>query len=81
MLGCEGHFVNRENGVYYLYEADGLCYRLSDDGERIGEGTSWKSTLDATYGQLRFDKITGWSRWLRLNRQEPNPKCYVEMSV
>jgi len=31
-----------------------------------------RGTLDATYGQLRFDQITGWSRWLKLNQQEPN---------
>ena len=37
----------------------------------------WGSTLDATYGQLRFDQLTGWSRWLRLNQQEPNPECYT----
>jgi hypothetical protein len=29
-------------------------------------------------GQLRFDQITGWSRWLKLNQQEPNLKCFVE---
>ena len=36
------------------------------------------STLDETYRQLCFDKATGWSRWLRLNQQEPNLKCFVE---
>jgi len=24
---------------------------------------------------MRFDRLTGWSRWLRLNSQEPNPDC------
>jgi len=28
------------------------------------------STLDSTFGQLAFDKITGWSRWLYMNRQQ-----------
>ena len=77
VLGCQGHYINEENGIKYLYDADGLRY-LFIDGERFGEGTPWGSTLDATYGQLRFDQITGWSRWLRLNRQEPNLKTYVE---
>ena len=39
---------------------------------------SWGSTLDATYGQLRFDNLTGWSRWLKLNQQEPNLEYVVE---
>ena len=77
LLGCQGHFINKEYGNDYLYEADGLRYLLQD-GERSGEGTPWGSTLDATYGQLRFDQITGWSRWLKLNQQEPNLECVVE---
>ena len=77
LLGCQGHYLNKEDGSYYLYDADGLRYSLQD-GERTGEGLPWGSTLDATYGQLRFDQITGWSRWLRLNRQEPNLECYEE---
>ncbi|MBR1499938.1 MAG: hypothetical protein IJ615_09985, partial [Bacteroidaceae bacterium] len=77
LLGCQGHFITKENGFNFLYDADGLVYLLWD-GKRVGEGSSWGSTLDATYGQLRFDQLTGWSRWLKLNRQEPNPQCYVE---
>ena len=77
MLGCQGHYTTVEHGYSYLYDADGLRYPLRD-GERIDEGIPWGSTLDATYGQLRFDQLTGWSRWLKLNRQEPNPQCYVE---
>lgn len=33
---------------------------------------NWGSTGAATYEQLQFDKATGWSRWLKLNKQEPN---------
>ena len=77
MLGCQGHFTTVENGLHIRYDADGLSYLLAD-GEPFGDGLPWGSTLDATYGQLRFDQITGWSRWLKLNRQEPNPKCVVE---
>lgn len=32
---------------------------------------TWGGTLDSTYGQTTFDRIVGWSRWLRLNQQEP----------
>ena len=77
LLGCQGHFVTKKDDLYYLYDADGWVYLLMN-GERIGEGTSWGSTLDATYGQLRFDQLTGWSRWLKLNQQEPNTTTYVE---
>ena len=78
--------------IAQLYQSDtesrknvSICaqYKFStlrgmQDGERTGEGTPWGSTLDATYGQLRFDQITGWSRWLKQNQQEPNLECVVE---
>lgn len=77
MLGCQGHFTTVENGLHFRYDADGLVY-LFADGQPTSDGLPWGSTLDATYGQLRFDRLTGWSRWLKLNRQEPNTKCYTE---
>lgn len=52
-----------ENG-YYKNEDD-FDYAL----EKMGEG-NWGSTLDATFSQLAFDKITGWSRWLYMNQQQ-----------
>ena len=77
LLSCQGHFITKKSDNYYLYDADGIRYKLKN-GERTGKGTSWGSTLDATYGQLRFDQLTGWSRWLRLNQQEPNPESFVD---
>lgn len=77
MLGCQGHFTTVENGLHFRYDADGLVY-LFADGQPTSDGLPWGSTLDATYGQLRFERLTGWSRWLKLNRQEPNTKCYTE---
>ncbi|MBP1542267.1 MAG: hypothetical protein ILA25_08915 [Prevotella sp.] len=85
LLGCQGHYIlkterEEKKGEYdlYLYDADGKVYLLLDeDGARMELG-SWQSTLDATYGQLRFDNLTGWSRWLKLNQQEPNLECFVE---
>ena len=65
-----------------LYKADGSIveytgekgyYKNEDDFdyalEKMGEG-NWGSTLDATFGQLAFDKITSWSRWLYMNQQQ-----------
>ncbi len=85
LLGCQGHYIIKgtddEGGEkLYLFDADGKVYQPLDDedfGARKELGL-WGSTLDATYGQLRFDQITGWSRWLKLNQQEPNLKCFVE---
>ena len=41
----------------------------------VGELGEWGSTLADTYEQLAFDRATGWSRWLRLNKQWPNMFC------
>ena len=43
--------------------------------EPVGDPTNWGSTLADTYEQLVFDRIVGWSRWLRLNKQWPNMFC------
>ena len=76
LLCCQGHF-DMDYGILGLrFDADGQYYMLLD-GQPIGDAHSWGSTLDETYGRLRFDQKTGWSRWLRLNRQEPNAKCYT----
>lgn len=45
------------------YGADGTV--TSQD-----EGT-WGSMGDDTYAQMNFDKLTGWNRWLKMNRQKP----------
>ena len=44
------------------------------------KGTPWGSTLDETYGRLAFDRAVGWSRWLKLNRQQPNIACPATMN-
>ena len=58
----------------YIFYSDGMrayfssMYPIADN---------WGSTLDATYGQLRFDQLTGWSRWLNVNQQKPNEECHT----
>ena len=37
-----------------------------------GKPVKWGSTGADTYEQLLFDKLTGWSRWLKLNKAFPN---------
>ena len=78
LLGCQGHYtllydMGGQKPLPFCFYADGTTAVVLDDMTMPGQ--PWGGTLDATYGQLRFDRLTGWSRWLRLNQQEPNPDC------
>ncbi|MBR1395569.1 MAG: hypothetical protein IJ559_07935 [Prevotella sp.] len=75
LLGCDGHYTLDEGFMQMRFDADGTAYPIFYTGLSEEDAESWGSTLDDTYGQLRFDQLTGWSRWLRLNQQEPNPDC------
>ena len=65
------------------YCDDGKTYvsNYTYGGKDIPEETQaqlsdpWGSTLADTYEQLVFDRLVGWSRWLRLNRMEPSLFC------
>ena len=68
----------------YFYADNGDMYELklspTDNplfyiAEFVGDTRKWGSTLADTYEQLAFDRIVGWSRWLRLNKQWPNLFC------
>ena len=80
LLGCQGHYTmlydfGGTSSIPFRYNPDGTT-TLEVDGQSF-PGKPWNGTLDATYGQLRFDQLTGWSRWIRLNEQEPNAKCFT----
>lgn len=86
MLGVEGSYYfydyDREkpeilNG-YNIYYADGKLDNYKT-GVAEPEVSTWPSTLEDTYGQLAFDKATGWSRWIKLNKQLPCNNSPVEM--
>ena len=32
---------------------------------------NYYGSFDETYKKLKFDQITGWSRWIEINEQEP----------
>lgn len=51
-----------------LYKPDGTC-----DSVVFGEPKSgtWGSTFEQTFEQTKFDKATGWSRWIKANHQRP----------
>ena len=46
-----------------IYGADGTVATQYEE--------KWGSTGDETYAQMHFDKLTGWSRWLKMNKQKP----------
>ncbi len=56
----------------YRWDGTQIITGYGPDGIPTGqEYGRWGSTGDATYEQLHFDKLTGWSRWLKMNRQKP----------
>lgn len=55
--------VFRPDGTLWIYGEE----ELTDEPEK----SSWKSTFADTYEQTAFDKATGWSRWLKANKQRP----------
>ena len=69
----------------WSYEADGTLYEYNvkdpvfNDEEDIFTYTpelvavsTWAGTLASVYETTVFDKTVGWSRWIRMNRQEPS---------
>lgn len=57
------------------YDWNGTAqYYNVKEGKTVAEGkpVKWGSTGADTYEQLLFDKLTGWSRWLKLNKAFPN---------
>ena len=88
MLGAEGNYysyIYDEDDLWkiintYIYYADGKKETYKK-GETEPIVSTWGNTLKNTYEQLEFDKVTGWSRWLRLNKQVPNPYSTVDMEI
>ena len=64
----------------YCY-ADGRIITLIPAYPDYKEESTWGSTFDATYKQLAFDKVVGWSRWIELNKQMPCQNSPVEWSA
>lgn len=64
-------------GTYELYG-----WKRSDNGEwRINKRISKSPDFLDTYEQLAWDRATGWSRWLLLNRQEPNQFSLLDATL
>ena len=59
--------------IYQLvpFEDNSSFYQMVSTGNSY----LWGSTFADTFCQLEFDRIVGWSRWLKMNRQQPNLFC------
>lgn len=88
MLGAEGNYysyIYDEDDPWkiintYIYYADGKKETFTT-GQTEPVVSTWGDTLKNTFEQLEFDKITGWSRWLKLNKQVPNPYSTTNMEI
>ena len=78
LLGWEGQYeeIDWRHGKegWYLYESyvfkpDGTIMSYLED--EANEEGSWRNTFANTYEQTAFDKATGWSRWIKANKQRP----------
>ncbi len=69
-----------DNGDMQLYKLTPTENPEYYSAEPSGNVSYWGSTLAETYEQLAFDRIVGWSRWLRLNKQWPNMFCPKDMN-
>ncbi len=74
LLGWDGNYSVFDFMGEFIFYADGMLAYFSS---MYPIADNWGSTLDATYGQLRFEQLTGWSRWLKVNQQEPNKNCFT----
>ena len=63
--------------IVYFY-SDGRRVTLKVNDPDFIRDKTWESTFDATYKQLKFDKVVGWSRWIELNHQMPCQDSPVE---
>ena len=66
-------YADGKKEVYYLkpLEDDPSYYQMVFNHE----ADSWGSTFVDTYEQLEFDRMVGWSRWIKINRQQPSLFC------
>ena len=78
LLGWEGQYeemdwrLGKDGWVLYasyVFKPDGTVLEYQDD--ELKEQAQWNSTFADTYEQTAFDKATGWSRWIKANKQRP----------
>jgi hypothetical protein len=56
----------------YNWDGTLLTTQYNEDGTVKSQTTgTWNSTGDETYAKMHFENLTGWSRWIKTNRQKP----------
>ena len=64
------------DGTLYEYNVKDPVFNYEDDlftyTPEFAAESKWAGTLASVYETTVFDKTVGWSRWIRLNRQEPS---------
>ena len=69
-----------DNGEMHLFKLTPTDDPNYYNATPVGDPVTWGSTLANTYEQLAFDRVVGWSRWLRLNKQWPNMFCPKDLN-
>ena len=73
-------YIYSDNGDMQLFKLTQTDDPEYYNAEPVGDLKKWGSTLADTYEQTAFDRIVGWSRWLRLNKQWPNMFCPKDLN-
>ena len=68
------------NGIL-RYEGDGTLYTIDPTTGYVTNTERWQSDFDHSYKMTRFDKTTGWSRWIEINQQEPNSRSAADWGI
>lgn len=77
---ANGAWILPANGIY-RYESNGTLKVIDPTSGETVQTLTWPSDFDHSYKMTRFDKTTGWSRWLEMNEQEPNERCASEWGI
>ena len=82
LLGWEGQYesilwdLDKDEKLYMavetIYKPDGTAIEIYYEENTPPIEYNWGSTFADTYEQTTFDKATGWSRWIRTNKQRPD---------
>ncbi len=76
----EGQWNLPEEGILH-YEADGTLKYINPTTGNTIKTEKWQSDFDHSYKMTKFDKATGWSRWMEVNEQEPNERCAADWGI
>lgn len=76
----EGQWNLPEEGIL-RYEADGTLKYINPTTGNTIKTEKWQSDFDHSYKMTKFDKATGWSRWMEVNEQEPNERCAADWGI